>query len=82
MLQVQLRLLSSDVGEERRRIGELMIDEGLISRAQLDRALHRQLELSRMRLGEILMEMGAVTRDQLDDIARKQLRALVMAGEV
>ena len=50
-------------------IGELMVDEGFITRQQLDAALaehQREQEHSRMPLGQILVEMGALSQADLD----------------
>lgn len=48
----------------RRRLGEVLLEHGLISRAQLDQALVLQRQ-TRHRLGEILVERGILTEIQL-----------------
>ena len=45
-----------------RRLGEILIDEGIISRDHLEEALR----LQKRKLGEILVELGACKREDLD----------------
>ncbi|MDI6771667.1 MAG: ATPase, T2SS/T4P/T4SS family [bacterium] len=53
------------VPERRRgRLGEILVDNGLITEEQLEVALEAQRE-SRKRLGQILVEQGAVTEDDI-----------------
>jgi type IV pilus assembly protein PilB len=47
-----------------RRLGEVLLDAGLLTREQLQSALDRQLA-SRKRLGEQLLEMGLISEDDL-----------------
>src|ERR1017187_6573881 len=47
-----------------KRIGEVLIEEGLISPEQLQKALDRQKETS-LSLGETMVELGALTEDAL-----------------
>jgi hypothetical protein len=51
---------------ERRLLGEILMDQGLVNPGQVDEAFRKQRDeyLSRL-LGEILMDMGAVTFDQV-----------------
>src|SRR6202043_2445373 len=46
------------------RLGQAMVDRGLITQDDLDRALEHQ-RLTRKRLGESLIDIGAVTSFQL-----------------
>ncbi|HZS34828.1 MAG TPA: ATPase, T2SS/T4P/T4SS family [Methylomirabilota bacterium] len=46
------------------RLGDLLVERGLITREQLDEALMRQ-QRGGARLGEILVGMGAITQEQL-----------------
>ncbi len=68
LLQVHRRM--SDM-----RLGEVLLDEQLISVAQLDNALHFQKELrtGRRHIGQILVESGLVTPDQLNIALAKKL---------
>ena len=53
------------------RLGQLLIDKGLISLEQLDSAIKLQLT-SNKRLGEILIEQGTLTERQLTKALKKQ----------
>ncbi|MEX0654166.1 MAG: hypothetical protein WD534_03675 [Phycisphaeraceae bacterium] len=49
----------------RRRIGQVLLQQGLVDREQLDQGLHAA-EVTGRRLGEALIAQGAVTEEQLD----------------
>lgn len=53
------------------RLGQLLIDKGLISTKQLDAAIALQL-LGKQRLGEILIEQGLISERQLAKVLKKQ----------
>jgi type IV pilus assembly protein PilB len=57
------------------RIGELLVDAGLLSRAQLDRALAEQSAegVGGRRLGQLIVALGFVTEDQLAKVLSQQL---------
>jgi len=55
-----------------RRLGELIVDRGLISREQLEDALLEQ-QVSRKRLGTILVSNGAITPPDLTDALVSQI---------
>lgn len=55
----------------KKRLGEFLIDAGLITEEQCNRALKTQVGGSR-RLGRILVKMGAITSDQLLDTLASQ----------
>ena len=46
------------------RLGDVLVQRGLITREQLDEALSRQ-RMGGRRLGELLLSMGAITQEQL-----------------
>lgn len=56
---------------QKSRLGQLLIDKGLISSTQLDSAIKLQLT-SGKRLGEILIEQGLVSERQLAKALKKQ----------
>jgi hypothetical protein len=57
-----------------KRIGEILLERGLISRAQLEEALEAQrAEASRRKLGEILIEKGYLTYDVLIGYLESQI---------
>ena len=58
-------------------LGEYLIEDGVLTKEQVDRALARQREMSARgdtkRLGDIALEMGLITREQLQSaVARQQ----------
>lgn len=53
------------------RLGQILINKGLINRDQLDAAIQLQLT-SQKRLGEILVEQGCLTEKQLKKALHKQ----------
>jgi len=54
----------SPSGAPAKRIGELLLERGLVTRVQLDEALAEQ-RTSREFLGQILVKRGLITADQL-----------------
>ncbi|MDO8332887.1 MAG: hypothetical protein Q7T02_02805 [Pseudomonas sp.] len=56
---------------QKSRLGQLLIDKGLVTAAQLDNAIKLQLTSSK-RLGEILIEQGVLTERQLCKALKKQ----------
>jgi hypothetical protein len=60
-----------DTAGTKPRLGDLFVQRGLISQAQLDAALAEQRE-SGMKLGEILVEKGWVSRVDLASVISKQ----------
>lgn len=57
--------------QQHSRLGQILINKGLITSKQLDAAITLQLT-SQKRLGEILVEQGWVTEQQLHKALRKQ----------
>jgi type IV pilus assembly protein PilB len=51
-------------GRPRKRLGEALVEKGVMTRAQLDIALEEQ-QLAHRPLGEILIELGFVRREQI-----------------
>ncbi|GAI63142.1 unnamed protein product, partial [marine sediment metagenome] len=47
------------------RIGDILIEQGLISSKQLKEALEMQKSGNKKRLGEIFVEIGAISREEL-----------------
>ncbi len=63
------------------RLGDTLVETGVISRAALETALQKQKQaqnsgLQSPLLGEILIEMGAITRSQLDGAITEQIMQL------
>jgi type IV pilus assembly protein PilB len=67
---------------ESKRIGELLLKEGVIDEKQLEQALNVQTQQSVYKpLGEILKELGFVSRDKLQDVILKY-RKQIPLGEL
>lgn len=58
---------------ERLRLGELLVETGLITREQLEEALSIQKERGGRRLGEILVDQGVVTESEVTQVLSQQL---------
>ncbi len=65
---------------EKKRIGELLLEAGYISREQLLQALRIQIDGTR-RLGRIFLQMGVISEDQLVEILSKQLNLQIIQVE-
>lgn len=50
------------------RIGEIILNQGLITPQQLEEALKVQSKRNKKRLGEILVEIGAISREELYEV--------------
>jgi len=57
---------------ERKRLGDILLEAGKISVAQLNRALDAQKK-TRCRLGEVLVSEGLITEEEIADVLAKQL---------
>lgn len=64
--------------QQHSRLGQILINKGLIDRTQLDAAIAQQLT-SRKRLGEILIEQGLLTERQLNKALKKQSNLRIAA---
>ncbi|MDH3253879.1 MAG: DUF4388 domain-containing protein [Acidobacteriota bacterium] len=61
-----------------KRLGDLLLEAGVISRATLEEALaQQQAEMPRMSLGKILVSMGAVSRERLREVVAEQIEHTV-----
>src|SRR5579859_6632431 len=67
-------------GWERRPLGRLLIDDGVIDPAELDRALAFQQSYGG-RLGGILLRFGALSEDRLLAVLSRQLGIPIVAPE-
>jgi hypothetical protein len=63
----------------KRRLGDIIVDRGLVTPAQLDEALRVQRE-SGGKLGEVLVELGFLTRVGLAGVITEQWDALRLAA--
>lgn len=59
-----------------RTLGEYLIEDGVLTEEQMQRALARQHEVhasgERKRIGDVLLEMRLVTEDQLQEALDRQ----------
>ena len=66
-----------------RKLGDLLVEAGLLSRGQLEAALELQQQSEQQHrepprsLGRILVESGAVRRDQIHHVVREQVKTTV-----
>ncbi|ADU26360.1 GspE/PulE family protein [Ethanoligenens harbinense] len=60
------------------RIGEMLLEENLITQAQLDAALARKKEGDHNKLGDILVEMGSVSEKELTRMLGTRLKVPVV----
>lgn len=58
------------------KMGEILIEEGLINHLQLKEAIRKQSMETEKKLGEILIEMGFISVDELETILMKQVEEL------
>lgn len=66
---------------EKKQLGDLLVEEGIITLKTIERALERQ-KGSGKRLGQILEEMGVITGEELIDALSKQLGIKTVKGFV
>ncbi|MDC8787235.1 hypothetical protein [Roseateles koreensis] len=66
---------------ERSRLGQLLVEKGVISKAQLNQAIDRQKD-SGKRLGEILTELNLATQRQINGVLRRQKHLRLAAAVV
>jgi type IV pilus assembly protein PilB len=55
------------------KLGEILVNEGVLTRDQLEKALGRQ-DLKRKKLGKVLIDMGITTEEEIAVALCKQLR--------
>ncbi|XQT35174.1 general secretion pathway protein E (Type II traffic warden ATPase)(Cholera toxin secretion protein EpsE) [Thermotoga neapolitana DSM 4359] len=60
-----------------RKLGEILVERGFITREELERALEIQKQLKKP-LGEVLVELGYITEDQLLDALSEQYNAPIL----
>src|SRR5688500_6250748 len=61
-----------------RRIGELLVEEGILDRGRLDGALREQADdLTHRSLGQILLADGTVSMEEVRDVIRAQIERTI-----
>ncbi len=71
------RIAFASIVNRRDRLGDLLVQAGLLTHEQLDVAIETQHEQPDRRLGEILIGLGYVTREALHDQVRTQIEEAV-----
>jgi type IV pilus assembly protein PilB len=73
-------LLPDDAGQDRRRLGDVLVDAGVVTEGELAAALEAQRTVigSRRRLGHVLVDLGVVTERQITEALADQLRLEVV----
>ncbi|MBY0235930.1 MAG: hypothetical protein K2W93_13190 [Burkholderiaceae bacterium] len=66
---------------DRSRLGQLLVEKGIISDAQLSKAIAQQQQ-SGQRLGEILTEWNLASQRQINSVLRKQKKLRLLAAVV
>jgi two-component system chemotaxis sensor kinase CheA len=61
-----------EVESKVKKLGEILVDEGAISQAELEKTLHEPGKEPTKKLGEVLIEEGKVTPKQVSQALRKQ----------
>jgi hypothetical protein len=72
------RLLGED-GSRPLPFGQQLVEDGLVTRAELRRGLDMQERYRAMRIGDVLFALGFVSRDVLEEAIRMQLEMLSVA---
>jgi CheY-like chemotaxis protein len=65
--------------EQKKQLGTILVESGIISAKTLERALERQKSSSR-KLGTVLEEMGVITEDEIVDALAKQFGFKIARG--
>lgn len=65
-------ILGEKIGKRKKRLGDLLIDAGVITQDQLAQALDKQKQ-TRQKLGATLMEMNFTTEEEIAGALKEQL---------
>ncbi len=71
---VDLELSGFDSDGRRRRMGDILVDAGVLTQEQLEEALREQQEHPQRRLGAILVELGHTESDVIAQVLACQLK--------
>jgi len=71
---IDLDITGFDSAGRRRRMGEILLEAGVLTQAQLERALAIQQEQPQRRLGSILIELGYTESDAVAQVLASQAR--------
>ena len=71
------RISHASIVNRRDRLGDILVKNGVVTRADLDAAVADQAAQPNVRLGELLVARGVVTRDRLNEQIRVQIEEAV-----
>ena len=60
------------MAQQRKRLGEILVEQNMILPEQIDEALDKQRQTGR-RLGQVLIDMGLITHDELTMVLSSQM---------
>ncbi|MEY2976366.1 MAG: FHA domain-containing protein [Prochlorotrichaceae cyanobacterium] len=78
LTEEQLEELLREQSSSQKRLGELLVEKGMISQEDLDKALENQQIL----LGDILVKHNYITQEQLDIALKQQRETFQPIGEI
>ena len=64
---------SEQRGRKKKRLGDILISEGVITEEQLEEALEKQRDMKGKKLGAVLVELGMTTEDDIVTALQRQL---------
>lgn len=71
------RIAYASIVNRRDRLGDMLVNNGLIGREDLERAIALQVADPARRIGEILVASGCIEREQLHEYVRRQIEEAV-----
>ncbi len=71
------RIAFASIVNRRDRLGDLLVSNGVLSRADLDAAVELQASEPDRRLGEILISRGVISREELHQYIKRQIEEAV-----
>lgn len=77
-IEGKIEKAKTDGRHPRIRVGDLLIEEGLITKEQLERALAEQEKGKKKKLGELLIDKGMITEEQLLRVLAQKFRMPVV----
>ncbi len=71
------RISYASIVNRRDRLGDILVNHGLISREDLETAISRQASQPGRKVGELLVEGGSIQREQLHEYIKRQIEEAV-----
>jgi len=76
VVRLQMEAIADTTAGARTRIGQIMVNTGMLTDDQLHLGLAKQQEFRSQRIGEVVVELGLISSDQLDDALRIQMETM------